>query len=211
MKYLRHFQVMAAVFALALSFASNGAQAVDALTPQVTAEKHKVVFQVSAGDPKIWNLALNNAKNVQQELGAKNVDVEIVVYGPGIGMLKFDSAVANRIDEAVKKIMAVIQKTCQNRGLTFETKLRSDTPPVLLSKEMVHLIDKAAREKKFIPLKMTSGALHDSSIIAEVTEVGMIFVPSKDGRSHCPEEFTDSKDIHIGAEILLATVLRLST
>ena len=112
MKYLRHFQVMAAVFALALSFASNGAQAVDALAPQVTAEKHKVVFQVSAGDPKIWNLALNNAKNVQQELGAQNADIEIVVYGPGIGMLKFDSAVANRIDEAVGDGVKIV--ACEN-------------------------------------------------------------------------------------------------
>ena len=128
MKYLRYFQVMAAVFALALSFASNGAQAVDALAPQVTAEKHKVVFQVSAGDPKIWNLALNNAKNVQQELGAKNVDVEIVVYGPGIGMLKFDSAVANRIDEAVKedgvKIVAC-ENTMKAQKLTRDDMLAS--------------------------------------------------------------------------------------
>lgn len=112
MKYLRQFQVLATAFALALSFASNGARAVEAPAPQAAAEKHKVVFQVSAGDPKIWNLALNNAKNVQQELGAKNVDLEIVVYGPGIGMLKFDSAVANRIDEAAGDGVKIV--ACEN-------------------------------------------------------------------------------------------------
>jgi len=47
-----------------------------------------------------WNLALNNARNIQADLGAANVDIEIVAYGPGIGMLKLDSPVANRVDEA---------------------------------------------------------------------------------------------------------------
>src|SRR5439155_20079684 len=47
-----------------------------------------------------WNLALNKASNSQADLGATKVDIEIVAYGPGIGMLKLDSPVANRVDEA---------------------------------------------------------------------------------------------------------------
>ena len=57
---------------------------------------------------------------------------------------------------------------------------------------------------------MVSGAVHDSSVIAELTDVGMIFVPSKDGRSHCPEEYTYLKDIEIAANILLESVIELS-
>jgi len=113
MKYIRQFQVLATAFALALSFASSGARAVDAPpAPQAAVEKQKVVFQVSADDPKIWNLTLNNAKNVQQELGAQNVDIEIVAYGPGIGMLKFDSAVASRIDQAAGDGIKIV--ACEN-------------------------------------------------------------------------------------------------
>lgn len=112
MKRIHQLRGLTAAFALALSFASAGASAVDAPAPQASQEMQKVVFQVSAGDPKIWNLALNNAKNVQQELGAKNVAIEIVAYGPGIGMLKFDSAVANRIDEAVAEGVKVV--ACEN-------------------------------------------------------------------------------------------------
>jgi acetylornithine deacetylase/succinyl-diaminopimelate desuccinylase-like protein len=37
----------------------------------------------------------------------------------------------------------------------------------------------------------------------------MIFVPSKDGRSHCPDEFTADKDIHSGANVLLNTIITL--
>lgn len=64
------------------------------------AQRNRVVIQVSDADPGKWNLALNNARNLQADLGAGNVDVEIVAYGPGIGMLKLDSSVANRIGEA---------------------------------------------------------------------------------------------------------------
>lgn len=58
------------------------------------------VIQVSDNDPAKWNLALNNAKNVQSELGKDNAEIEIVAYGPGLNMLKDDSTVANRLQEA---------------------------------------------------------------------------------------------------------------
>jgi intracellular sulfur oxidation DsrE/DsrF family protein len=127
MKHIHQYRGLATAFALALSFASTSVQAVDATTPQASLEKQKVVFQVSAGDPKIWNLTLNNAKNVQQELGAKNIEVEIVAYGPGIGMLKFDSAVANRIDEAVADGVKVVacENTMKAQKLTRDDMLSS--------------------------------------------------------------------------------------
>ena len=60
-----------------------------------------MVLQVSDSDPAKWNLALNNARNIQQDLGKGNVDVEIVAYGPGLGMLKRDSKVADRLAQAL--------------------------------------------------------------------------------------------------------------
>ena len=69
-------------------------------------------MQVSDGDPGKWNLALNNARNLQADLGAKNVEIEIVAYGPGIGMLKSDSTVGNRIGEAVSSGVKVV--ACEN-------------------------------------------------------------------------------------------------
>ena len=114
------------------------------------------------------------------------------------------------LDRAARRIKEIIENTCRNRKLTCEVQPRSDTPPILLSRNLTHLIEETARERGVKPLKMTSGALHDSSILAESMEVGMIFLPSKGGRSHCPEEFTDLKDIELEAEILLTTVLKLS-
>jgi len=74
--------------------------------------KSRVVIQVSDNDPARWNLALNNARNVQSALGPSNVEIEIVAYGPGIGMLQAGSAVGARIDEATLGGMHV--SACEN-------------------------------------------------------------------------------------------------
>jgi len=74
--------------------------------------KQRAVLQVSDADPQKWNLALNNAKNVQDDLGAEAVELEIVVYGPGIGMLKADSPVGKRVADALKSGVKVV--ACEN-------------------------------------------------------------------------------------------------
>ena len=98
--------IQATVLALAVTF---GAAATAQTAP---AAKSRLVLQVSDADPAKWALALNNAKNVQQELGAGRVDIEIVAYGPGIGMLKAEAPVANRISEATQAGIKVV--ACEN-------------------------------------------------------------------------------------------------
>jgi len=72
----------------------------------------KVVFQVSDNDPAKWALTLNNVRNAQVDLGEDKVIAEIVVYGPGIAMLKAGSPVADRVAEALGKNVQVV--ACQN-------------------------------------------------------------------------------------------------
>ncbi len=86
---------------------------------------HKVVFQVSDGDPARWNLALNNARNVQADLGRDKVAIEIVAYGPGIGMLKIDSPVAARVAEALAGGVSVVAcgNTMRNQKLVRDDML----------------------------------------------------------------------------------------
>ncbi len=103
---MRLFKVIFATLAISMAFVSLQAHS-------ESMEKQKVVFQVSDSDPGKWNLALNNVKNVQQMVGgADKVDAEIVVYGPGIGMLKSDSVVGNRIEDAKKAGVRIV--ACQN-------------------------------------------------------------------------------------------------
>ena len=102
-----------AAFALAMPVFSAGAGPADQVPAKsVAAKQNRLVIQVSDSDPAKWNLALNNARNVQQDIGAANVDIEIVVYGPGIGMLKMDSAAGNRVAEAMASGVKVV--ACEN-------------------------------------------------------------------------------------------------
>lgn len=117
---MKYINVIVSALALSMSFA-----AVNAVAAGASAIKEKLVMQVSDADPAKWNLALNNAKNVQQAYGADNVEVEIVVYGPGIAMLKSDSISANRIEEAKLANITILacENTMKNNKLTKDDML----------------------------------------------------------------------------------------
>lgn len=74
--------------------------------------KQGVVVQVSDDNLATWNQALNVVKNIQVEYGKDKVDVELVVFGNGAGLLKFDSQLANRIDDTMAGGAKVVM--CQN-------------------------------------------------------------------------------------------------
>jgi intracellular sulfur oxidation DsrE/DsrF family protein len=74
--------------------------------------RQRVLFQVSDNDPSKWNLALNNARNVQADLGKEKVQIEIVAYGPGLSMLKAESKVADRLAGALDENVGLI--ACEN-------------------------------------------------------------------------------------------------
>ena len=84
------------------------AQSTAAFNAASAAKPHKLVLQVSDADPAKWRLALNNARNVPDDLGRDKVAVEIVAYGPGIGMLKLDSVVGSGVTEAMAAGVSVV-------------------------------------------------------------------------------------------------------
>ena len=69
-------------------------------------------------------------------------------------------------------------------------------------------VESSAEELAFSTLRMPSGAGHDAQSIATFAPVGMIFVPSRDGISHAPEEFTSAEDVTRGTDVLLRTLLQ---
>jgi intracellular sulfur oxidation DsrE/DsrF family protein len=71
-----------------------------------------VVIQVSDDDQKTWNQALNVVRNIHAEYGKDKVDVEVVVFGNGIGLLRDESPLANRIEDTLASGAAVVM--CEN-------------------------------------------------------------------------------------------------
>ena len=89
---------------------------------------HKIVIQISDNDPAKWNLVLNNAKNLQDDVGAAQVDIEIVAYGPGISMLKIESPAGARIADAIK---AGVQVTACENTMRSQKLLKDDMLPAI--------------------------------------------------------------------------------
>lgn len=77
--------------------------------------KHKLVIQVSTDDPRTQKIALNNVVNLQKYYGIDNVDIEIVAYGPGLGLLTSESSQAARVSS-----LAMQQVTFSACGNTME-------------------------------------------------------------------------------------------
>ena len=82
--------------------------------------KTGVVIQVSDESEKTWNQALNVTRNIQAEYGKDKVDIEVVVFGNGANLLKFDSPLANRIDDTLASGVSVLmcENTMKGRKLT---------------------------------------------------------------------------------------------
>ena len=67
------------------------------------AAKERVIIQVSTPEQKTWNQALNYVENLQELYGKDKVEIEIVALGWGIGLLKFDSPMATRVADTMKR------------------------------------------------------------------------------------------------------------
>ncbi len=102
--------------------------------------------------------------------------------------------------EEIQKIAAGIDT------VDFEITKKIDKGSVACDSRLMQVITQAAEEAKISHIVMPSGAGHDANPMAHCLPVGMIFVPSRDGLSHCKEEWTETKDLENGAEILYRTV-----
>jgi uncharacterized protein len=78
----------------------------------VEASVHKVVFELTSDDPKIWETLINNVENVKKELGPKT-QIEVVTHGNGLGLLlKTNTALKERISKQTSE--GVKYLACEN-------------------------------------------------------------------------------------------------
>jgi N-carbamoyl-L-amino-acid hydrolase len=95
-------------------------------------------------------------------------------------------------------------------GLGLEVEELKEYPPSPMSQEIQFAIAQAADSLGLNHIPLTSMAGHDAQSLTGFCPVGMIFVPSVDGASHSPREFTTWEDCVHGANVLLQTALRLA-
>ncbi|NVB41043.1 Zn-dependent hydrolase [Pseudenhygromyxa sp. WMMC2535] len=118
-----------------------------------------------------------------------------------------DPQILRELAEAMRRSLSAIAR---RHGLMFEFEVLSQIEPVACDPGLVDRIDAAAESLDYRKLRMPSGAVHDAQIMAKLTRVGMIFVPSLQGMSHSAAEWTAWEDIEAGANVALRVLAELA-
>jgi N-carbamoyl-L-amino-acid hydrolase len=123
-----------------------------------------------------------------------------------LGLRDLDAA---KVQLMYDKIQTEVRQIEAATGTKFDFKQVNASQPAPTDTRFRRAIDDAARQLGLTTKLMPSGAGHDAQEIAHICPVGMIFIPSRDGISHSPHEFSEPADITNGANVLLHTLLKL--
>lgn len=129
------------------------------------------------------------------------VDVSLEFRSP-------DEAEFNRLDQALMKLAS---EQASRFGLDLKTEFLGKHSPSLMHERVRAAFAASCDDLGLTHMPLPSGAGHDGQSLADLCPVGMIFVPSVDGASHSPREFTQWEDCVNGANVLLQATLRLGS
>ncbi|MBM4761380.1 Zn-dependent hydrolase [Bacillus sp. B15-48] len=124
-----------------------------------------------------------------------------VVPGKVIFDIELRSLSTDVINQMVTQIETAIAAVREKRNLTISIDKLSESDAIIIADEVRAGIEKSCQEIGKT-LQLPSGAGHDANQLARIAPIGMIFVPSKDGKSHCPEEWTDFDQVAKGMQAL---------
>ncbi len=127
------------------------------------------------------------------------------------GLVKHSIELRDLSEETIARLGNEIQKRAQeiarDTGTEIIMEKAEHDAPAGADLEMQAKIEVAATELGLKTMRLPSGAGHDAQMMAKIGPIGMIFVPSVDGISHSPKEFTRWQDCANGANVLLRTIL----
>jgi N-carbamoyl-L-amino-acid hydrolase len=157
-------------------------------------------------------LAENGSDRSRATIGKAQILPGATNTVPGLVEFSLDvrdtsSAVLDELSVAFRKALSAIART---RNLMFEFEQKSYLPPVACHPEIVNQLTTQADRLGIPAQRLHSGAAHDAQVMGSIVPVGMIFVPSKNGQSHSPAEWTAWTDIEAGANLMLHTLIELT-
>jgi N-carbamoyl-L-amino-acid hydrolase len=131
---------------------------------------------------------------------------------PGLVEFSIDARDTSELvlEELASAFRKALQAIARRRNLMFDFEQKSYLAPVACDPKIVERLSHHAQRLETDYLTMPSGAAHDAQIMGRMVPVGMIFVPSKNGQSHSPAEWTAWSDIEAGANVLLHTLEELA-
>lgn len=144
------------------------------------------------------------------QLGVEPGGINII---PGRVELSLD---LRDIDEGTRdlveeRILQRAREVCGKRGVGFETEVLQRMAPASCSQTVRGAVEDACEKLGIGPYTLASGAAHDGMQLVGLCPVGMIFIRSKNGVSHSPDEWSSKEDCEVGANVLYHTVLTLAS
>ena len=131
-----------------------------------------------------------------------------VIPGKVATSLELRDLDSTKVETLFEKTMVEVRRIETETGTKFDFKQVNGSKPALTDTRFRQTIDESAKQLGLTTKALPSGAGHDAQEIADICPVGMIFVPSRDGISHSPREFSKPEDIANGANVLLHTLLK---
>ncbi|MFS0599127.1 Zn-dependent hydrolase [Peribacillus frigoritolerans] len=110
------------------------------------------------------------------------------------------SSKEEHINNVIRRMKELIE-SYQVQGIHSTAEQLLYMPPKILSNEIKDLLKDKSSDLEIPYCSIDSGAGHDAMVFSDVTDVGMLFVPSKAGLSHCPEEWSDARHLANGVQI----------
>ncbi|MCP1490282.1 allantoate deiminase [Peribacillus frigoritolerans] len=110
------------------------------------------------------------------------------------------SSKEEHINNVIRRMKELIE-SYQVQGIHTTAEQLLYMPPKILSNEIKDLLKDKSSDLEIPYCSIDSGAGHDAMVFSDVTDVGMLFVPSKAGLSHCPEEWSDARHLANGVQI----------
>jgi len=116
----------------------------------------------------------------------------------------------HNLSRAVGMVDRLVKAEARREGVTYELEHYWRVPRTAFDAEVVNTVERAAKSLGCGHRRILSGAGHDAQYMAAIAPTGMIFVPSRAGRSHCEEELTPMDDVEHGANTLLLAAAELA-
>ncbi|MEM8857037.1 MAG: M20 family metallo-hydrolase [Chloroflexota bacterium] len=113
-------------------------------------------------------------------------------------------------DTMVDRVLEKISKVCKQRDIGYEIDILNRDDPCQSGPSIIEAAEKVTKDLGYSYKMLVSRAYHDTLFMAKICPTAMIFVPSENGYSHRPEEFTADDDVVRGVEVLAHTMAKLS-
>lgn len=114
------------------------------------------------------------------------------------------------IDKVANDFLENVDSIGRDRNVNVQIENISRSSSIVINDEIKQLLHNSCRKVTDSVIELPSGAGHDANQMSLLAPVGMIFIPCKDGRSHCPEEWAEKEDLYLGAKAMLNAVLEFS-